>query len=109
MTLYIRVKGDTNDADYIEHFGKLSHMDIRLVDKVGAAIKQVNKDFPRAHNWPNGEYSRGSFEDLYINSGLLTQEEIDIFNESYVPHGMEGIHDIASIQILDIVSIEQIV
>jgi hypothetical protein len=107
MTLYIKVKGDTNDADYITLFEKVSHMDLKLVNKVANAIATVNEAHPYENNWPNSEYSRGSLDDLYIKPGLLTEDEVDIFNENYVPWGMGGVHSIESIQILDIVSIEE--
>lgn len=95
------IKGDTNDADYITETTKLSDAAyakyLPLIKKVAQAIK--NRSHLHENNWPNSQYSHKTFEDLYIDNNILTEEEIETFDQ-FVPHELEGVHSIRSIRIL---------
>jgi hypothetical protein len=104
MPLYIQVRADTNDADYVSSFEIIDEDDLEFIKHVGAAIKTVGQ----RHNWPTSKYASETFSELYVDKDLLTEEEIEDFNELYVPYGEYGVHTIASIQILDISSISEV-
>lgn len=41
-------------------------------------------------------------KELYVDTGKVTQEVLDLFNENYTPHGEYGIHSIESIELLEV-------
>lgn len=102
------VKADTNDADYITNITKWDEdeymANMPMLRKVCNAIKK------NRGSWPNGEMSggrRGTTSTLYLETGLLTAEEIEFFDE-ITPYGEHGIHTIESVKVVEIVSEEEL-
>ena len=109
MKKYIFVQGDTNDADFVAQLTeikgwnvgeeKMTQNDlIDLIKKVGKIVKKQ-----KGHNWDMSEYCKDGESPEEIYKDKLTEEEIGIFNETYVPHGNGGIHRITEIKILEVV------
>lgn len=96
--LYVFIEADTNDADYTARLTKISEKDIPLITKVAKLIKKC----PDNHNWPTTWEGDESPEELYIDSGKLTEDEFCKF-EDYVPTFEHGIHTITQIKIVQMV------
>lgn len=111
------IKVDTNDADYIEDSIDISDETLNHIKPVIEAIKQFKPYKGKAddgyesthrHNWPNGEYGfredlgEKSPQELYVETGLCTQEQLEDFDEM-VPYHEHGFHTIESIHLLEIV------
>jgi hypothetical protein len=98
--LYIVIEADTNDADYITEINEISAEELELIKPVVKAIKKHKGDY----NWPNFEGRRGnekSPEEIYVESGLVTEEQFDTFSQ-YVPHGEYGVHTIESVTLFEV-------
>jgi len=93
MTNYYRltIVGDTNDADYVTSVSKISDEDLEDV------VKPVVDVLKKRHNWNLNEYC-SSPEPAELYAGLLTQEQIEIFNE-LCPQGEHRIHSITSVSV----------
>lgn len=111
MAKWLIVKGDTNDADYIHaviDYTKLVKesapywMDIEaLLGKWINAMKQKQEEFGKNYfnNWGVSEYSQNKPDDLYKD--ILTETEISWINESLIPWGFDGIHDVCHIDMIE--------
>src|ERR1700756_3902837 len=106
---FVFVQGDTNDADYVSQLTEVKGWDfdnqkmtendlINLVKKVGEIVKKQG----RHNNWDNSDYGEESNRPTEMYKGKLTEEEIGLFEEIYVPHGSDGIHTINEIKILEV-------
>ena len=93
MQQYIIIKGDTNDADYTTAISKITNEQLAEIQPVIDAIIAKKKTHPWEHNWPIYEYADESPKDLYPQ---LTEDQIAIFEEGFVP---SGIHSIDSIKV----------
>jgi len=113
MKKYIIVTADENDGDYITNKSEITDTELELIKPV---IKQLqlrkaklnedrNKNWNEyRHNWETGELiNEKSPEKLYVETGLLTQEQVNIFDK-YVPDNEFGIHTIDSVEILEVVN-----
>ena len=99
------VKGDTNDADYITEETELKGWALEqlpLLKKIAKAITARDKEMEDTsqYNWGNSEYSNANPEKIY--KGILTEEDIGIFNGTFCPWGEQGIHTVESIRIITI-------
>lgn len=107
MKKYIIITADTNDGDYITEKSEITDEVIEAIKPIIEQFKirkkklEETKDWNNwRHNWETSEYGRlGDPKKMYVDKGLLTQEQVDIFNE-FVPHGENGIHTVESIEIL---------
>lgn len=100
----VYIKADTNDGDYITSEKRLyEKADIDTIRKVAAAIKNCEA----FHNWGMGEYCRDNESPYVVYKDVLTDDEIDLFNE-YVPYGEYGIHSIEQIQIREVTVLEDL-
>lgn len=100
--LYIVIEADTNDGDYITEIAEISQKELEQIEPVFKAIKKQKQ----RHNWPTFEGRRSEEKspyELYVDSGLITEKQYDIFNE-FVPHGEWGIHTIESIKVFEVVN-----
>jgi hypothetical protein len=109
MARTIKIKADTNDADYITGINILNEEDLPTILKVIAAIKDFDSRTRRGsgqYNWFTG-YSYGCIRPgpRVVYEGVLTEEEIDTFDE-YCPHGEDGIHTIESVEIYEVINKE---
>jgi hypothetical protein len=110
MQKYIIIKADCNDADYVTKMSPISDEGIGFILPVIEAIKTTNinnnHDHKQRNNWGTGDVGdRDSYTQRYVETGILTQEQADTFDE-YVPYGDEnypGVHTIESIQIINII------
>ena len=121
MKYYINIKADTNDADYISELNEISKEDldaIRPLIKAIAEFKPYESDsksgrpWTHRHNFPAGDCLREDLgekspEELYVHSGLATQEQLDLFYE-FVPSDEYGIHTIESIEVLEVNKVENL-
>ena len=112
MKLYIEIKGDTNDADYITERTEINEQDLLDIQPVINAIKEFDEDESikyQKYNWWDVESSREGEQymspyDRYVKSGKCTEEAYDYFNE-YIPrHTNDNIHSIDSIKLIKVIS-----
>jgi len=102
----IVIQGDYNDADYVYQVSILDLNDqwdvelLNLLPKISEAIKNCK----HRHNWPSSEYCNKSFDELY--SGILTEDEIGLFDEYCPGTGDSQIHSIVSIDVYDIADVK---
>lgn len=90
MKKFIIVRADTNDADYIMGRVEISDKELELIKPVIEQLKvrrdKLNEDLHKnwnqwRHNWETSEYGRlGDPTKMYVETGLLTQEQVDLFN-----------------------------
>ena len=90
MEYTLFIKADWNDADYITEVIVVDEKTLKLVKKI---CKIIGKE--KRHNWPVYERSKMFPQEKY--EGLLTEEEIDEFEE-LIPHCEYGIHTIDEIK-----------
>jgi hypothetical protein len=111
MTKYIYIKADTNDADYISEMKQITDEELEIIKPVIQAIKEYDKDKSikkQKYNWWDIESSRHPApEKLYIESGKVTQEQLDAFRE-YIPYGEHGVHTIEEITLYNVESEEEL-
>lgn len=103
MKKYIFIKADTNDADYVYRKTEVTDQQIEFVIPLINAIKN-NKG---SYNFLHGEFVREDekeVEEMYVASGLCSQEVLDFFLDNFCPYGEHGIHTIESIEILNVES-----
>ena len=93
----LKIKGDTNDADYTTRESVLREEDYDLVVRFAEAIKNCKE-------WGNYPYSE--YIDLSVNSVYpqFNEVEHDIFMD-YVPF---GIHSIVEIEIHEVKVLEKL-
>lgn len=92
------VKGDSNDCDYVHCITELTEDDgdvVKVVQKCAEAIKNKRKDCSWIEDWNRLD---GLISVDY--EGVLTEEEIEIFNDI----APRGIHSINSIECYEIIS-----
>ncbi len=92
--LYLEIKADTNDADYVTCRTIITQQQI---DRLKPLIEAI-KNNPDSHNWITSEYFSDDHkrpEDAYGQFGKLVEEF-----EDYIPYGEYGIHTIKSITLL---------
>ncbi len=89
------VAADYNDGDYVT---KESPIMDKELSKLKAILKKVEKDKYNKIRWETGYV--GNLEDQHKE---LTEEEKEYLDD-YCPHGENGIHTIASIRVLEILS-----
>lgn len=98
MTKYIRIKADTNDADYIEKTNVLKDEDESLVRRWAEALKDGSNRAEWGHNWPTNEFREESVHDLY--EGVFTKDELYRVDR-YVPYGEYGVHTVEEVEIFE--------
>jgi len=105
---FLFVEADMNDADYISKKTEITDEEIELIKPVIEQLqvrrKKLNEDTHNnwnqwRHNWENGGGRCGYPREMYVETGLLTQEQIDLFDE-FVPYGEDGVHTIETIEIV---------
>jgi hypothetical protein len=115
MKYYINITADTNDADYISEIGEISNEQLELIQPVIKAIKNFKSykgksksgsDWDHGNNFPTGDCYRPdlgekSAEEIYVESGIVTQEQFDAFME-FVPSNEYGIHTIESVDLFHV-------
>lgn len=111
------VKADANDGDYNISSNEITLEEVELIKPVIQQLKirrdKLNENLRKnwnkwSHNWETSEYgSIGTPKEMYVKTGLLTQEQVDKF-DWYVPYGEYGVHTIESIELLEIVSEEKL-
>ena len=110
MKYFINVTADINDGDYVEEMNEVKESDLINI----LAVCNVLKDFKRnySHNWETGKLERKKTpEILYIQTGLLTLEQVEIFYE-FIPSGDEeypGIHTIKEVKIFYVSNVEEFI
>lgn len=109
MARTIRVRADTNDADYIDNIQTLNEEDLPTILKVIAAIKEFDATHRRGsgqYNWyARDSYGRDRPGPREVYEDVLTEEDIEIFEE-YIPCGEDGIHTIESVEIYEVINKE---
>ena len=104
MTKYIYITADTNDGDYVSDMTIITDEELEIIKPVIEAIKNCKT----SHNWETGEMAGNCRpKDLYVKTGILTQEQVDDFSE-YCPHGEYGIHTIEEITLYNVESEEEL-
>jgi hypothetical protein len=116
MKQYIEIKADTHDADYVTNRVEITDEDLKTIEPVIEAIKnfkpyKTEDAWTHVHNFPFGErYPRRnigekSAHELYVKSGLCTEDEFETFAE-LLPSG--DIHTITDIDLLYIANEEKL-
>lgn len=96
-TKMIIIKGDANDADYIE---KITEITQNELDIIFPLFEEIRKNNGRWETYDGGKSPYRMYN--------LTDEQRDIFC-GLVPHGEHGIHNIVHIKIIEVTSIERFV
>ena len=114
---FVLIIADTNDADYITSKNSITDEEIEFMKPIIAALnvrrdkaneapkeqldKWIENHNKYSHNWETSDYGpwQGTPKQMYIDTGILTQEQVDFFNE-LVPYGEDGIHTVKSIEIV---------
>lgn len=105
MKYIVIVKADTNDADYVENSCEILKEDIEDLYLIAKAIENCKG----RHNWETDDHSyECTPEKLYVDTGILTEEQVDWFNEYFTPYSEYGIHTIESITLLEVVKETQL-
>lgn len=112
MKLLLIIKADTNDADYVFTHNVITPEKLEELKPIFAAIaafkpyktkiEGASREWSHDHNWPNGDCYRddlGEKTPVEIYAGTLTQDQVEEFEDCYVPC---GIHDIVSIKVLEV-------
>lgn len=106
MKKYLIIKADTNDADYITSKNEVTDEQLELLQPVFKVLQDRRKLFEKTknwdlrHNWETNEIDNGKTpQDLYVDEGLLTEEQVELFVE-FLPYDEYGIHTIEDIEIL---------
>jgi hypothetical protein len=111
------IKADTNDANYIQSVQDITQEELNALLPIFEAIKnfkpyitkgtgQSELEWTHDHNWPgDGEYCpRTDLGEKYpaeIYAGILTEDQVELFNE-YRPYGGEcDVHSIVKITVLE--------
>jgi hypothetical protein len=119
--LFITIKADTNDADYVEDTTEIDPKYIPAIRAVAAAIKSFKpyttdpkgkNKWTHDNNYPHGECVRDdlgqlSARDYYVGKGLVSEEDFDIF-DGFRPSAEYGIHTIESVKIREVVKEEKL-
>ena len=92
---------DTNDGDEITQKIILEYKYIQTLKDIVSKLPRYPKS--KYIPWENGQ--RGNTGEELIKKGVLTEEEVDFFNE-ITPYGEFGIHTIISIDILKVIEEE---
>lgn len=101
MKYIVIVKINTYDADYIENYYEISEEDIEKLYPIVKAIENCKE----RHNWEVGDLSNGyTPEFLYVETGILTKEQVDWFNDHLTLYREYGMHTIESITLLEVVN-----
>jgi len=122
MHYYINITADTNDADYISELNEISEEQLEKILPVIEAIKGFQpydgklrhngSSWRCFHNFPNGECLREDLgekspEELYVETGLVTQEQLEAFYE-FIPSDEYGIHTIKHVKLLKVVEEQEL-
>ena len=110
MGLFVLIKCDVNDADYVHSVEPLYKNDIEIIKSIAAKIAnfkpyQVKKDtcmWRHHHNFPREP--RKDLGEKYLHELYdFTEEEKDIIDQ-YFPYGFDGMqaHTLHSIKVIDI-------
>lgn len=110
--LCLKVKVDTNDADYMTHEKRITPEMVERLKPLFKAIKDFKpyktktkyglNDWQYRHNYPFGECLREDMgekspKEIYSN---IDPELIEIFEEDYIPYPRYGFHTIVSIDLI---------
>lgn len=90
MELTVICTADWNDGDCITQASNISVDDLPRLVKIAEAIKAKGKN----HNWENGE--QGNPVETY--AGILSEEDVEWFDQEIAPYQEYGIHTITSIE-----------
>lgn len=104
--LYVYVKADSNDADYVTTFEKVSTCEeLDLINRVANAVAKDPE-----HRWFTNERwdpLEGN-DPVEIYKDYLSEDDVDLFNECYIPYDEYGIHTIEEIKLLHIESMDDL-
>lgn len=106
METYALIKVDCNDSDYKYSFNKISTCEeIDLIVRVSEAVANDEN-----HRWyTNERLDKETGKDpRIIYKDSLTEDDIDFFEECFLPCDEYGIHTIKEIKLLQIESIEDL-
>jgi hypothetical protein len=95
VALYLEIKADTNDADYITDRTEITKGDLERLTPLIEAISKTKR-----HNWVTSEYS-----DDEPPKSMYSQFPEDLIEEfqEYVLYGEHGVHTIKKIVLLEAV------
>ncbi len=104
----LTIEADTNDADYVRKSHDFTDKEWQdeykpIIEKIVPALI-ANSQQP-LYNWwdvdSGGKNGPKRPYELYVEGGILTEEEFDYFNE-VVPHFEGGVHSITGIELTEI-------
>ena len=116
MKQFIEIKADTHDADYVTRRVEVSDETLQIIQPVLEAIKNFKPyttedawthmhNFPFGERYPRKDIGEKSAYELYVTSGLCTDDEFDTFAE-LMPSG--DIHTITDVDLLYIANEEKL-
>jgi hypothetical protein len=95
MKLYLEIKADTNDSDYVTKRSEISESDL---DRFKPLIEAISKN-RGGYNWQTSDYGDTPPEQMYHS---FPPELIEEFNDEYVPYGERGVYSIDQVKLLKI-------
>lgn len=124
---YIEVKVDTNDADYVSVINEISDEDLALIMPLIKAIKAFKEyvvdidghrngtkiPYNHRNNYPFGECCREdlgekSARQIYVDSGLVSEDALEAFEDNCIPYPENGFHTIESIRVFEVTSVQDL-
>lgn len=113
MKLLALVQVDTNDGDYMTELTEIE--DPKLINRIAEAVSKFEPyesvgrggtKWSHDHNYPfncaREDLGEKTPQEIYVESGLLTEEELEEFESNYVPYPEMGFHSIVEIRILEV-------
>lgn len=100
MKYTLFIKGDVNDADYVQQETVIEKEELELIRKVCGVLTGH-------YNWFLNTYPTDKRHPRIQYADILTQGEIDIF-DGYLPYHDPGIHSVVEVKVAPLVEWKQI-
>lgn len=112
MKKYLEVKADSNDGDYATRRELITDEQLTAFEPLFRAIKNFKPykvelegwdgGWQHSHNFATGNCLREDLnelspQELYVDSGIVSLDVFEKFEEEFLPTTDEGIHSIKSI------------
>jgi hypothetical protein len=104
--LYLSVRADTNDADYVSSFREITP---ELLEKIKPILTEI-KNCKNVYNFPTGDHAIGEVhaEEMYVKDRGVSQHVFNAFS-GYVPSAEFGIHTIDKVIVYEVASEEKLI
>ena len=73
--IYLRIKADVGDADYLYSFNKLDKADVKLIEELATVMKEYGAQNRYKHNWDEEAV------EVYKTKYNIPQDTIELVSE----------------------------